>query len=184
MLLGAGAETQPGRLTLPSSRHSHRRQPCADGVRRHGRPRARRGGQPLRGRPRGRPSGTVAALEWEFAARGGTEIRGYKYSGSNTPDDVAWHNGNSGNTTHPVRTKAPNELGLYGMSGNVWEWCSDWYGSYSAGAQNNPTGPTSVSGRVIRGGCWYSSAGRCRSSNRHSNTPALRGSYLGLRLAL
>jgi hypothetical protein len=184
MLLGAWAETQPGRLTLPSSRHSHRRQPCADGVRRHGRPRARRGGQPLRGRHRGRPSGTVAALEWEFAARGGTEIRGYKYSGSNTPDDVAWHNGNSGNTTHPVRTKAPNELGLYDMSGNVWEWCSDWYGSYSAGAQNNPTGPTSGSNRVYRGGSWLNYARSCRSSCRSYFTPTSHDISLGLRLAL
>lgn len=138
----------------------------------------------MRGRHRGRPSGTVAALEWEFAARGGTESRGYKYSGSNTPDHVAWHNGNSGNTTHPVRTKAPNELGLYDMSVNVWEWCSDWYGSYSAGAQNNPTGPTSGSYRVFRGGGWLNDAGLCRSSIRGDGTPTYRGSYLGLRLAL
>ena len=96
--------------------------------------------------------------EWEFAARGGNKSRGYIYSGSDNIDDVAWHTGNSGKKTHPVGTKAPNELGIYDMSGNVWEWCQDWYGSYSNSAQTNPTGPASgyASGyaRMFRGGCY------------------------------
>lgn len=86
--------------------------------------------------------------EWEFAARGGNYSRHYKYSGSNYIGDVAWYDDNSGNRTHPVGTKQANELGLYDMSGNVYEWCSDWYGSYSSYSQNDPTGPNSGSTRV------------------------------------
>ena len=110
--------------------------------------------------------------EWEYAARGGNKSQGYKYAGSNTLGDVAWYDGNSSSTTHPVATKAPNELGLYDMSGNVWEWCQDWYGSYSSGAQTNPTGPTLGSARVYRGGSWYYYASSCRAvssmGQRHS----------------
>ena len=90
--------------------------------------------------------------EWEFAARGGNSSQGYKYSGSNNIDDVAWYTNNSNSKTHEVGTKAPNELGIYDMSGNVWEWCQDWDGSYSSSAQTNPTGPTSGAERVYRGG--------------------------------
>ena len=79
--------------------------------------------------------------EWEYAARGGNKSQGYKYSGSNTIDNVAWYYSNSASRTHDVKTKSPNELGIYDMSGNVWEWCYDWYGSYSSGSQTNPTGP-------------------------------------------
>lgn len=122
--------------------------------------------------------------EWEFAARGGNKSRGYKYSGSNTVDDVAWYRDNRGHTTHPVGTKAPNELGLYDMSGNVSEWCQDWYGSYSSGSQYNPTGPTSGSDRVDRGGGWRSGAMHCRVSYRDYGTPSYADDYLGLRLAL
>ena len=123
--------------------------------------------------------------EWEFACRGGNNSRGYKYSGSNYIDNVAWYDGNSGGKTHPVATKSPNELGIYDMSGNVWEWCADWYGDYSSGAQTNPKGPYDGSVRVIRGGCWDYGVGRCRSSNRGGGDPANRGSDgLGLRLAL
>ena len=96
--------------------------------------------------------------EWEYAARGGNKSKGYKYSGSNNIGDVAWCYDNSSETTHEVGTKAPNELGLYDMSGNVWEWCSDWYGRYSSSAQSNPTGPSSGSFRVFRGGSWIGSA--------------------------
>jgi formylglycine-generating enzyme required for sulfatase activity len=128
--------------------------------------------------------------EWEFAARGGNKSRGYKYSGSNDIDEVAWYYHNSyalGNSspeygTHQVATKAPNELGLYDMSGNVAEWCLDWYGSYSSEAQTNPVGPASGSYRVSRGHDWGSYAIFCRVSYRYdglSNT----GHYLGLRLA-
>ena len=109
--------------------------------------------------------------EWEYAARGGNKSKGYKYSGSNTIDDVAWYQSNSSSRTHDVKTKQVNELGIYDMSGNVYEWCQDWYGSYSSSSQINPTGPTSGSYRVIRGGSWNGSAERCRVSNRSINNP-------------
>ncbi|MDY5125940.1 MAG: SUMF1/EgtB/PvdO family nonheme iron enzyme [Prevotella sp.] len=119
--------------------------------------------------------------EWEYACRGGKKSRGYKYSGSNTIKDVAWYDGNK---THPVATKSPNELGIYDMSGNVWEWCQDRYGSYSSAAQTNPTGVSSGTYRVIRGGSWLNSARRFRSSYRSKNPPDFRVDCLGLRLAL
>ena len=122
--------------------------------------------------------------EWEFACRGGNNSRGYKYSGSNYIDNVAWYEDNSGEKTHPVATKLPNELGIYDMTGNVLEWCSDWYGDYSSGAQTNPKGPDSGSGRVSRGGSWYNSARFCRSSLRCNIYPTRRLNSLGLRLAL
>ena len=122
--------------------------------------------------------------EWEFAARGGNRSRGYQYSGSNVLSDVAWYDDNSGSKTHNVGTKAPNELGIYDMSGNVWEWCQDWKGSYSSSAQTNPKGPSSGSYRVIRCGGWGSSARFCRVANRSSSSPDDWDCYLGLRLAL
>lgn len=122
--------------------------------------------------------------EWEYAARGGNKSRGFKYAGSNTIGDVAWYTDNSGSTTHDVKTKQANELGLYDMSGNVWEWCQDWKGGYSSSAQTNPTGPSSGSYRVSRGGGWSSSARFCRVSYRSSFTPGFRNFNLGLRLAL
>lgn len=122
--------------------------------------------------------------EWEFACRGGNNSRGYKYSGSNYIDNVAWYDGNSGDKTHPVATKSPNELGIYDMSGNVWEWCADWYGDYSSGRQTNPKGPYGGSGRVYRGGSWFDGAGDCRSSYRYIYYPSFRYFNLGLRLAL
>jgi len=90
--------------------------------------------------------------EWEYAARGGNKSEGYEYSGSNNLGDVAWYYKNSDGTTHPVGAKQPNGMGIYDMSGNVWEWCNDWYGKYSNIAQTNPQGPSSGSKRVIRGG--------------------------------
>lgn len=123
--------------------------------------------------------------EWEFACRGGNNSRGYKYSGSNYIDDnVGWYYGNSGGNTHPVATKSPNELGIYDMSGNVWEWCSDWYGDYSSDAQTNPKGPESGSYRVHRGGSCISNARYCRSSGRYIGYPTSRSGAIGLRLAL
>ena len=128
--------------------------------------------------------------EWEYAARGGNQSLHYKYSGSDNIDDVAWYWKNSGDKTHAVGTKTANELGIYDMSGNVEEWCSDWYGSYSAGAQTNPQGPWS--GRVLRGGSWLYGARYCRVSNRSIIDPDIRSfggpdrsSYgFGLRLVL
>ena len=122
--------------------------------------------------------------EWEFACRGGNNSRGYKYSGSNYIDNVAWHWDNSGKKTHPVATKSPNELGIYDMSGNVLEWCSDWKGDYSSGAQTNPKGPYDGSNRVNRGGDWGNSAWICRSSDRGGSSPDRRDSIFGLRLSL
>lgn len=122
--------------------------------------------------------------EWEFACRGGNNSLGYKYSGSDNIDNVAWYDGNSGDKTHPVATKSANELGIYDMSGNVWEWCCDWYGDYTSGALTNPKGPESGSLRVIRGGGWNIFARCCRSSFRHFNFPTHRNYILGLRLAL
>ena len=122
--------------------------------------------------------------EWEFAARGGNSSRGYKYSGSNSLGSVAWYGDNSGDRTHSVGTKSPNELGIYDMSGNVWEWCHDWYGSYSSSPQRNPKGPNSGSKRVYRGGDWLNSARNCRVSERSYETPGLRISDFGFRLAL
>ena len=121
--------------------------------------------------------------EWEFAARGGNRSQGYQYSGSNTIGDVAWAEYSS-SKTHPVGTKQANELGIYDMSGNVQEWCQDWYGSYSSSAQTNPTGPTSGSYRVNRGGSWYSGYRDCRSADRNINYPDDRCGLIGLRLVL
>ena len=122
--------------------------------------------------------------EWEYAARGGNKSRGYQYSGSNNLSDVAWFEDNSGSKTHAVGTKQPNELGIYDMSGNVWEWCQDWYETYSSSSQVNPTGANSGSCRVVRGVSWYNNARNCRLSLRGSNTPDFRSSNLGLRLVL
>ena len=118
--------------------------------------------------------------EWEYAARGGKKSRGYKYSGSNTLDDVAWCY--TDYMTHVVGTKQPNELGIYDMSGNVWEWCHDRCGSYSSSPQTNPTGAVSGSERVRRGGDSYD--GDCRSSSRCCGPPANPFIYIGLRLVL
>ena len=122
--------------------------------------------------------------EWEFVCRGGNNSRGYKYSGSNYIDNVAWYGDNSGAKTHPVATKSPNELGIYDMSGNVWEWCSDWYEGYTSGAQTNPKGPYDGWLRVGRGGSCYDCASYCRSSRRDSDRPDDRYSSPGLRLSL
>ena len=122
--------------------------------------------------------------EWEFAARGGNKSNGYKYSGSSTVDRVAWYDGNSGGMTHDVKTKAANELGIYDMSGNVYEWCQDRYGSYSSSAETNPTGASSGSNRVSRGGCWLNNAKSCRLAFRYGRTPSCCSNGLSLRLVL
>ena len=122
--------------------------------------------------------------EWEFAARGGNSSNHCQYSGSDKLGDVAWYDGNSGSKTHAVATKLPNELGLYDMSGNVWEWCADWYGSYGSSSETNPTGPNSGSCRVYRGGSWFDDAGYCRVPYRYNYDPDNRSYYVGFRLAL
>ena len=122
--------------------------------------------------------------EWEYAARGGKKSRDYQYSGSSKVSNVAWYRDNGKQKTHPVGTKRSNELGLYDMTGNVWEWCQDWYGSYVTSSQTNPTGANSGSYRVRRGGGWFNVAWGCRSSFRDGSAPGGRYSGLGLRLVL
>jgi formylglycine-generating enzyme required for sulfatase activity len=122
--------------------------------------------------------------EWEYAAKGGQQTHNYTYSGSNTIGDVAWYYSNSSNTTHVVGIKLPNELGIYDMSGNVWEWCRDWYDDpYPSGA-NNPTGASTGSYRVIRGGSWSNNAGNTTVSIRINGTPSDRYNGVGFRLVL
>ena len=115
--------------------------------------------------------------EWEYAARGGNRSKGYKYAGSNDVDAVAWYGGNSGNTTHPVKTKQPNELGIYDMSGNVYEWCEDKY-------SENYNSPRHLFGRVLRGGTWFDDARDVRVSYRDHFDTGYRHDFNGLRLAL
>lgn len=121
--------------------------------------------------------------EWEFAARGGVRSNGHMCSGSEDSDQVAWHEGNSGGMTHAVGMKLPNELGLYDMSGNVMEWCSDWYGKYSSADQTDPRGASGGSNRVIRGGSWGYNSSACRTSARRYSTPSRRYNRIGVRLA-
>jgi formylglycine-generating enzyme required for sulfatase activity len=126
----------------------------------------------------------LTEAEWEYAARGGSKSKGFKYAGGNRIADVAWYTDNSGAKTHPVGLQDPNELGIHDMSGNVWEWVSDWFGSYSSGSKVDPSGPSSGSDRVIRGGSWDSFARLCRVAGRHSYSPGYRFNIYGFRLAL
>jgi len=120
--------------------------------------------------------------EWEYAAKGGNGLFGYEYSGSNNVDTVAWYNRNSEQSTQPVGTKAANSLGLYDMSGNVWEWCWDWEGKYPNNAQTDPRGPASGSSRIRRGGSWMDGATFVRSAYRGSISPSRSGSDIGFRV--
>jgi formylglycine-generating enzyme required for sulfatase activity/class 3 adenylate cyclase len=122
--------------------------------------------------------------EWEYAARSGGKKE--KYAGGSDLDRLAWYEGNSGGSTHPVGTKEPNNLGLHDMSGNVWEWCSDWYGRnyYQQSPRNNPQGPSVGSFRVIRDGCWNGSSWLARSAHRDKFGPVYRLDNLGFRLVL
>ena len=122
--------------------------------------------------------------EWEYAARSGGK-KG-KYAGGDNVDRIAWFKDNSGGHTHPVGQKAPNGLGIYDMSGNVGEWCHDWYSEnyYSKSPRNNPLGPSSGLFRVFRGGSWYSMPGKLRSAYRNNGEPSYTTSDLGFRLVL
>ena len=122
--------------------------------------------------------------EWEYAARGGKESRGYQYSGSSNISDVAWYDGNSGSKTHAVGTKQPNEIGIYDMAGNVSEWCQDWKGSYNSASQTNPIENHNGLYRAHRGGGWGYLVRYCRSSYRNNSSPDERYDHVGLRLAL
>ena len=122
--------------------------------------------------------------EWEFAARGGNNSNKYKYSGSNTIGSVAWYNSNAGGKSHPVAQKEANEMNLYDMSGNVWEWCSDWYGNYTMSAQTNPKGPSSGTGKVIRGGGYDDSPTECRVSVRSNASTSSSLTTIGFRLIM
>ena len=122
--------------------------------------------------------------EWEYAARGGKDGTGFRFAGGGNIEKVAWAWDNNTRRTHEVKTKLPNELGLYDMSGNVCEWCLDWYGNYSNSSQTNPQGPSSGSEHVIRGGSWTNIANECRVSYRGKSVPEFRGNYIGFRLAL
>lgn len=122
--------------------------------------------------------------EWEYAARGGNKSKGFKYSGSNNIDDAAYYVENSFNMTRGARSRTPNELELYGMSGNVWEWCSDWYGDYENGPSSNPQGPSSGRYRVLRGGSYRTGANLCRVASRNCNSSGYRNYAVGFRLVL
>lgn len=122
--------------------------------------------------------------EWEYAARGGEKSNGYAFAGNDTLDVVGWYENNSEAKPHPVKGKMPNELGLYDMSGNVYEWCSDWYGPYGTKAEINPTGSTFEHKHVIRGGAWITPDPRCHVSNRGMYGPEEKRYYLGFRVVL
>ena len=121
--------------------------------------------------------------EWEYAARGGNKSFGAKAAGGFDIGEIAEYYENSNNTTFPVGQKQPNELGLYDMSGNVWEWCSDWYDNYGSGPYTNPQGPSFGTLRVNRGGGWCSSEYLCNVTNRGHNIASERYNALGFRLA-
>lgn len=138
----------------------------------------------LRSQLHGKSFRLPTEAEWEFAARGGNKSCGYQYSGSDDLDEVACYSDNSNNKACDVASFTPNELGIYDMSGNVWEWCHDWYGSYNRSAQTNPKGPSGGSSHVIRGGSWFYDVRKCRLSYRFNYSPDRCYSFLGLRLAL
>lgn len=120
--------------------------------------------------------------EWEFAARGGAMSQGYVYSGSNNINEVSWYSDNSNNKTHCVGQKKPNELGLYDMSGNVWEWCWDWYEKYSNNSRHNPSGARSGLYKIDRGGCYFNLKELCTSMFRYDIPPLNSNKGIGLRL--
>jgi formylglycine-generating enzyme required for sulfatase activity len=142
----------------------------------------------LSGLPEEKKAGRVYRLpteaEWEYACRAGSTTAYSFGESSQSLGDYAWFSNNSDDRTHPVGQKKPNAWGLYDMHGNVWEWCSDWYGQYPKGAVSDPAGPKEGSSRVYRGGCWDYEAAICRSAYRYWYTPVVRNSHFGFRLAL
>jgi len=124
--------------------------------------------------------------EWEYAARGGNKSRGYTYAGSDDLDEAGWFRDNAGQQTQARGRKKANELGLYDMSGNAWEWCEDWYSDtyYSSSPSTNPKGPSSGSDRVLRGGSWDDTADNCGVGYRHRFSPYFRNSDIGFRVVL
>ncbi|MDO4629501.1 MAG: formylglycine-generating enzyme family protein, partial [Planctomycetia bacterium] len=123
--------------------------------------------------------GLPTEAQWEYACRAGTTG---PYGGSGDLDDMGWYYDNSGSGTHQVGTKQANAWGLYDMHGNVYEWCQDWYGSYDESPTSDPSGPSSGSRRVVRGGSWFNGAKLCRSADRVSYSPELRIDFLGFRV--
>lgn len=132
----------------------------------------------------GRRFALPTEAQWEYAARGGMKSVGYKYCGSSDISDVAWYVENSYRQTHPVGSLRPNELGLYDMSGNVWEWCQDWYGDYSSSSQRDPKGPNSGSIHVLRGGGWDLDAESLRVANRGNYASDFSSGYYGFRVVM
>ncbi len=124
--------------------------------------------------------------EWEYAAKGGSKSHGFRYSGSDDASQVAWYDSIISKEIHPVGTKKSNELGVYDMSGDVWQWCSDWFDAkyYMASPSNNPMGPSTTKVKVVRGGSWWGPMRDCRTANRDNFPPESKDDDVGFRLVI
>jgi formylglycine-generating enzyme required for sulfatase activity len=135
----------------------------------------------------GRSIRLPSEAEWEYACKadkGNVDTKYYFGDDETQLANHAWYGANSGSTTHLCGQKLPNSFGLYDMSGNVWEWCNDWHGSYASGDQTDPTGPSSGDVRVLRGGAWNNYANNCRSSLRGWSTPTVTDDNCGFRVVV